>query len=263
MSHVGYEHLIFEAATGIATITLNRPKSLNALNRTLLEELAQAVNQAESDAAVRVLIVTGGGERAFASGADIPEFKGMDPVQALQYAEKVQTVMNRIENFRKPVLAAVNGYALGAGCELAMACDIIYAADSAKFGQPEVNLGMIPGAGGTQRLVRLVGIQRAKELIYTAEIIDAQEAHRIGLVTRVFPAAELMPATRRVAEAIISKGAVAIELVKRAIQEGADLELERALATEAKAFALCFATGETAEGINAFLEKRKPHFKGR
>lgn len=263
MSDVVYEHVIYETGPGIATITLNRPKNLNALNQTLLGELAQAVTLAESDPAIRVLIVTGGGDKAFAAGADIAEFKGMDPVQALHFVQEAQAVMNQIERLRKPVLAAVNGYALGAGCELAMACDIIYAADSAKFGQPEVNLGIIPGAGGTQRLLRRVGMQRAKELIYTGEAIDAQEAHRIGLVNKVFPAPELMAGTRKLAEKIISKGAVSIELAKRAIQEGADLDLDRALAVEAKACARCFATEDKTEGVDAFLEKREPRFKGR
>lgn len=260
---MGYEHLIYEGATGIATIILNRPKSLNALNRALLVELAHAVTQAERDPAVRALIVTGGGDKAFASGADITEFKDMDPVQALDFVQEVQAVMNRIEQMKKPVLAAVNGYALGAGCELAMACDIIYAADSAKFGQPEVNIGIIPGAGGTQRLLRRVGMPRAKELVYTGEIIDAQEAHRIGLVNKILPATELMVGTRRLAEKIISKGAVSIELAKRAMHEGADLNLERALALEAKACALCFATEDKTEGIDAFLGKRQPRFTGR
>ncbi|MFQ5658702.1 MAG: enoyl-CoA hydratase/isomerase family protein, partial [Candidatus Methylomirabilales bacterium] len=159
-----YENLIYEVEAGVATITLNRPTRLNAVNMALFRELAQAGTQAEGDPATRVVIITGAGEKAFASGAEITELKGMDPVQALQFIQEVQATVNRIEHLRKPVLAAVNGYALGAGCELAMACDLVYAADSAKFGQPEVNLGLIPGAGGTQRLPRLVGTRRAKEL---------------------------------------------------------------------------------------------------
>ncbi|MFQ5990590.1 MAG: enoyl-CoA hydratase/isomerase family protein [Candidatus Methylomirabilales bacterium] len=258
-----YENLIYEVEAGVATITLNRPTRLNAVNMALFRELAQAGTQAEGDPATRVVIITGAGEKAFASGAEITELKGMDPVQALQFIQEVQATVNRIEHLRKPVLAAVNGYALGAGCELAMACDLVYAADSAKFGQPEVNLGLIPGAGGTQRLPRLVGTRRAKELIFTGDIIDAHEAYRIGLVNSVFPAAELIAATRKIAEKILSKASVAVELAKSAIQEGKDLELERALALEAKAFGLCFATEDTKEGITAFLEKRQPHFKGR
>ena len=260
---MAYENLIYEVETGIATITLNRPTRLNALNMALLRELTEAGTQAEGDSAIRVVIITGAGERAFASGAEISELKEMEPVQALNFVQEVQAVLKRIEELRKPVIGAVNGYALGAGCELAMACDIVYAADSAKFGQPEVTLGLIPGAGGTQRLPRLVGTRRAKELIYTGDMIDAHEAFRIGLVNRVFPAGELMAAAKKVAEKIISKASVAVELAKRTIQEGEDLEIERALALEAKAFALCFATEDATEGITAFLEKRQPRFKGR
>ena len=258
-----YAHLIYEAASGIATITLNRPKVMNALSLALLRELLQAATRAEGNPAIRVLIVTGAGEKAFAAGADIPAFRDMGAAEGLSFLNEIQAVMNGIERLKKPVLAAVNGYALGAGCELAMACDMIYAAETAKFGLPEVNLGIIPGAGGTQRLPRRVGGARAKELIYTGEMIDAQEAYRIGLVNRVFPAPELMAGTRTLAEKIALKGAGAIASAKTAITEGADLDLKRALALEAKACALCFDTEDKAEGVSAFLEKREPRFKGR
>jgi enoyl-CoA hydratase len=260
---VEYTHLIYEAASGIATITVNRPNVMNALSQALLRELLQAATRAEGNPAIRAVIITGAGEKAFAAGADIAAFKDMGAGEALGFLKEAQGVMNRIEQLKKPVLAAVNGYALGAGCELAMACDMIYAADTAKFGLPEVNLGIIPGAGGTQRLPRRVGEARAKELIYTGEMIDAQEAYRIGLVNRVFPAPELMAATRRLAEKIVRKGAVAIESAKRVITEGADLDLKRALALEAKACALCFDTEDKTEGVSAFLEKREARFKGR
>ncbi|MGH7479974.1 MAG: enoyl-CoA hydratase/isomerase family protein, partial [Candidatus Methylomirabilales bacterium] len=210
-----YAHLIYEAASGIATITLNRPKVMNALSLALLRELLQAATRAEGNPAIRALILTGAGEKAFAAGADIAAFKDMGAGEALGFLKEAQAVMNRIERLKKPVLAAVNGYALGAGCELAMACDMIYAAETAKFGLPEVNLGIIPGAGGTQRLPRRVGGARAKELIYTGEMIDAQEAYRIGLVNRLFPARELMAGTRKLAEKIALKGAGAIASAKR------------------------------------------------
>ena len=258
-----YKHLIYEAASGIATITLNRSKVMNALSLALLRELLQAATRAEGNPAIRALIVTGAGERAFAAGADIAAFRNMGAGEALGFLKEVQAVMNRIERLKKPVLAAVNGYALGAGCELALACDLIYAAETAKFGLPEVNLGIIPGGGGTQRLPRRVGGARAKELIYTGEMIDAQEAYRIGLVNRVFPAPELMAGTRKLAEKIALKGAGAIASAKRVITEGADLDLKRALALEAKACALCFDTEDKTEGVSAFLEKREPRFKGR
>lgn len=260
---MGYQTIEYLVTDGIATITLNRPKVLNALNRELTRELHQGVGQAEQDQGVRVLIITGAGEKAFAAGFDISEFQKLTPLEALHLSHEVQAVCNRIERLKKPVIAAVNGYALGAGCELTLACDIVFASDRARFGQPEVNLGIIPGGGGTQRLSRLIGKQRAKELIYTGEMIDAQEAWRIGLANKVFPAAELMAEVRKFAEKVVSKGAVALELAKTVIEEGYDTPLETALALEAKAFALCFATEDKTEGINAFLEKRQPHFKGR
>lgn len=258
-----YQTIDYLATDGIATITLNRPKVLNALNRELAQELSQGVEQAEQDQGVRVLIITGAGEKAFAAGIDIAEFSQMGPLEALHFSQTIQALYTRIARLRKPVIAAVNGYALGAGCELVLACDLVFASDRARFGQPEVNLGIIPGGGGTQRLSRLIGKHRAKELIYTGEMIDAQEAWRIGLVNKVFPAAELMAEVRKFAEKVVGKGAVAIARAKAVIEEGYDTPLEVALALEANAFALCFATEDRTEGIQAFLEKRHPHFKGR
>ncbi len=255
--------LTYQVTDGIALLTLNRPKALNAINQMMLQELARVLDQAEQDQDVRVLILTGAEEKAFAAGADITEFQHMSPLEALHSSQDFQAAFNRIERLKKPVIAAVNGFCLGAGCELALACDMIFASDRARFGQPEINLGFIPGAGGTQRLTRLLGKSRAKELIFTAEIIDAQEAYRIGLVNKVFPAAELMAAVRKFAQQLISKGAVALELAKKVIDGGYEADLTSALALEAKAFALCFGTEDRTEGVNAFLEKRQPHFKGR
>lgn len=258
-----FKSIEFSVEDGIATITLNRPEAMNALNRDLIGELEEAVDQIGQDPKVRVVVITGAGEKAFAAGADIYEFKTMNAVEALNFVQQVQRVYNKIERLPQPVLAAVNGYALGGGCELMMACDIIYACEHAKFGLPEINLGLIPGAGGTQRLPRLIGEPRAKEMLFTGEMIDAQEACRIGLVNRVVPADELMPEVRKLAERIKSKSSVALRAVKEAVEEGYDLDLVKGLAIEAKLLALCFSTEDKEEGVAAFLEKRKPVFKGR
>ena len=260
MTHQTLKH---EVTDGVALITLNRPKALNAINRMMVQELTQVLNQAEEDQNVRILILTGAEEKAFAAGADITEFQHLSPIEALHSSQAFQAAFNRIDRLKKPIIAAVNGFCLGAGCELALACDMIYASDRARFGQPEINLGFIPGGGGTQRLARLIGRPRAKELIYTGEMIDAQEAYRIGFVNKVFPAAELIPAVKKLAQQVTSKGAVAIELAKKVIDEGYEGDLTSALALEAKGFALCFGTEDKTEGVNAFLEKRQPHFKGR
>lgn len=255
---MAYEYLIYEAASGIATITLNRPKVMNALSLALLRELLQAATRAEDDPAIRALIVTGAGEKAFAAGADIAAFKEMGAAEALGFLEEVQAVMNRIERLKKPVLAAVNGYALGAGCELALSCDMIYAAETAKFGLPEVNLGIIPGAGGTQRLPRRVGGARAKELIYTGEMIDAQEAYRIGLVNRVVPLKDLMAEAVKLARLLASKSPTALQLCLEAVNRGCEMALDEGLEYEATLFAMAVASGDAQEGTQAFLEKRKP-----
>ncbi|MBI3989603.1 MAG: enoyl-CoA hydratase/isomerase family protein [candidate division NC10 bacterium] len=248
---------------GIATITLNRPERLNALNRALVEELDQALDQVERNEAVKVAVITGAGEKAFAAGADINEFTGLKGVEALKHMEKIQRVFLKIERLSKSVVAAVNGYALGGGCELMMACDIAYASETARFGQPEINLGIIPGAGGTQRLPRLVGKMRAKELILTGDMIDAAEAYRIGLVNKVVPSGELMNEVKKLCEKLLSKWAVALKLAKAAIEEGSNAPLQEGMGIEAKAEAICFSTEDKEEGVAAFLEKRKPVFTGR
>lgn len=260
---MGFQTIELQIAGGIATITLNRPKALNALNLELAGELEQAVCQVRDDPAVRVVVITGAGDKAFAAGADITEFKEMSPVDAWAFTQQIQRVYLEIERLPKPVIAAVNGYALGGGCELMMACDIAYASDRAKIGQPEINLGIIPGAGGTQRLARLIGKQRAKELVLTGDMISAQEAWNLGLLNKVVPSDQLMIEVKKLAEKLVAKGAVALKAAKQAIEEGCDIGLERGLANEGKLFALCFATEDKNEGVNAFLEKRPPNFKGK
>jgi enoyl-CoA hydratase len=258
-----FQTIAFVVESGIATITLNRPQALNALNFAMVEELEQAVRQVRDDPAIRVLVITGAGEKAFAAGADITEFKGMSPVDAWVFTQRMQRLYLDLERLSKPVVAAVNGYALGAGCELMMACDITYAAETARIGQPEINLGLLPGAGGTQRLSRLIGKQRAKELVLTGDMIGAQEAWNLGLLNKVVPAADLMASVKKLAEKLAAKGAVALKAAKEAVEEGYDVGLESGLANEGKLFGLCFATEDKAEGVSAFIEKRPPRFKGR
>lgn len=257
-----YENILFETKDGIGILTFNRPKALNALNPKTLEELSDAVGRAWADDAIRVLVLTGAGEKAFVAGADISEFPRMNPLQARIFAEKGQEVFFRVEQLPKPVIACVNGFALGGGCELAMSCDFIYAAANARFGQPEVNLGLLPGFGGTQRLARLVGRSLAKELCMTGEMIDAQQAKEIGLVTRVFPADRLMEETLKIAGTLASRGPAVLRSIKQVINRGMDVDLRSACALEAEAFGVSFAGLDAKEGVSAFLEKRKPKFKG-
>ncbi len=260
---MGFETIVLDIQRGVATLTLNRPQRLNALNRQMFGELDQAFDQVAADSAARVLVITGAGDRAFAAGADIREFVDMSPVAALDFSRNAQRVFRKLETLPKPTIAAVNGFALGGGCELMMACDIAYAAETAKIGQPEIGLGIIPGAGGTQRLARLVGKQKAKELCMTGDMIPAEEALRLGLVCKVVPAAELMAEVGRLCERILGKGDVALRMVKEAIEAGAQVDLASGMEMEAKSWAVCFTTEDRAEGVQAFLEKRPPNFKGR
>jgi len=260
---MAFQTLDLQIGEGIATITLNRPKALNALNHEMIEELGRAVEQVRDDPAVRVVVITGAGDKAFAAGADITEFKGMGAVDGWMLTQRLQRLYLEIERLPKPVIAAVNGFALGGGCELMMACDIVYASDRAKIGQPEINLGLIPGAGGTQRLARLIGKQRAKELVLTGEMISAQDAWNLGLLNRVVASDQLVSEVRKLAEKLAAKGAVALKAAKEAIEEGYDAGLQGGLANEGKLFGLCFGTEDKVEGINAFLEKRPPQFKGK
>jgi enoyl-CoA hydratase len=256
-----FKNLLVEVADQVATVTINRPKVLNALNAETLKELEQAFAALEADPAAKVIIVTGAGEKAFVAGADIAAMQPIGPVAAREFALLAHRIMDRLEQGSKTVIAAVNGFALGGGCELAMACDIRLASDNARFGQPEINLGIIPGWAGTQRLPRLVGRGRALELLLTGDLIDAAEACRIGLVNRVVPTAELLPEARKLAGKIAGKGQVAVRLCRDAVRHGLEVDRARGSAMEADLFALCFATADQKEGMQAFLEKRKPEFK--
>ncbi len=247
---------------GIYLLTVSRPQALNALNAATLAELAQAIARVAADTAARVLLVTGAGDKAFVAGADISEMQQLTAAQAQAFSAQGMQVMQALEALPLPVIALVHGYALGGGCELALACDWIIASERAVFGQPEVNLGIPPGFGGTQRLARLVGRARALELVTTARQVKAEEALAIGLVTQVVPAAELRERGLAVARSIAAKGPVAVRLAKQAIQRGQDLDLANACAYETAAFALAFATADQKEGMRAFLEKRAPHFSG-
>jgi len=247
----------------VVTITLNRPDKLNALNDELLGELARTVRELMRDASVRCAILTGAGDKAFAAGADIAAMQSMTAVQAKLFAELGHRVGHALEATHFPVIAAVNGFALGGGCELALACDFIYASEQAKLGQPEVNLGVLPGFGGTQLLARRVGAARARELCMTGDMVGAEEALRIGLVNAVVPHAELLPRVRAVAAKIASKGPLAVAGIKRVVVRGADVPLPTANELEATAFAALFGTYDQREGMMAFLEKRTPRFEGR
>jgi enoyl-CoA hydratase len=254
--------LLLEQGDGIALITINNPKALNALTLDTFRALADLLDRLEEDADVRVLLLTGAGEKAFVAGGDIRYLESLDVEGARAFALLAQRLFDRIETFPKPVIAVVNGYALGGGCELAMACDLRIASETARFGQPEVKLGIIPGFAGTQRLARLVGKGRAKELVFSGEMIDAREAWRIGLVNRVVPAEALLAEARAVAATMVNKSASAIRLAKEAIENGLEMDFARAARYEADLFALCFATADAREGLKAFVEKRPAKFTG-
>jgi len=257
-----YENLLLTLEDRIATITVNRPKQLNALNGRTLMELLGSLGEISGSDAVDAVILTGAGEKAFVAGADIAEMADFSAQQGRAFAELGHRVCFAFEEIDKPVIAAVNGFALGGGCELALACDFVYASRTAKFGQPEVSLGVIPGFGGTQRLLRRVGKARAKELILTGDTIDAAEAHRIGLVNAVFEPADLMTRAREAAKKIAAKGPIAIAQAKRALQAGEEMSLASACELERQMFGAMFATQDQKEGMKAFLEKRPAVFKG-
>ena len=259
---MSFEFVLFEVDDAVATVTVNRPKVMNALNLEVTEELIQVFTQIGDDPAIKCVIFTGAGDKAFIAGADIAAMSTMNPLQARHISRRLQTLTVLMESIPQPIIAAVDGFALGGGTELAMACDFIYASEKSKFGQPEINLGIIPGAGGTQRLSRLVGKGWAKELCLTGEIISAQMAKEIGLVNRVFPSEELMPAVKKTAQAIAGKGRVSTRAVKELINLGYDLPLDHALRLEAEAFGICFSSPDQKEGMSAFMEKRKAEFKG-
>jgi len=259
----GYENLLFETENGIGIVTINRPKALNALNAATIYELDRIFTELAKDQTVKVVVLTGGGEKSFVAGADITEMQVMSAIEGRNWAKLAQAVFNKIENLPQPVIAAVNGYALGGGCEIAMACDIRIAADKAKFGQPEVSLGIPPGFGGTQRLARLIGKGRAKEMLFTGDMIDAAEAYRIGLVNKVTTSEELMNTAKAMAQTIMSRAPVAVQVCKAAVNEGLDTDLDSAIAYEAEVFGLCFSTVDQKEGMTAFVEKRKASFTGK
>ena len=257
------DNVLYEKKGAIAYVTLNRPKVLNALNKATIAELTEVFEDARDDAAVRGVILTGAGDRSFAAGADIGEMVADTPAEAEAKTRQGQRLTTLIENLGKPVVAAVNGFALGGGCELAMACTIRIAVEAARFGQPEVNIGIIPGYGGTQRLPRLVGKGRALQLILTGEMIDSQEAHRIGLVNEIVPNADLISRAEAILNRIDANAPVAVKLAIEAANRGLDLSLAEGLNIEATLFAQCVATVDMKEGVAAFREKRKPRFLGR
>ncbi len=257
-----YKTIIFEREEDVAIIRFNRPKALNAINLQLMMETEDALGKIASDKSLRVLIMTGSGEKAFVAGADISELKDLTPAQGRSFSRRGQDLFFRLEELPIPVIACVNGFALGGGTELAMACDFIYAADSANFGQPEINLGIIPGFGGTQRLSRLVGKSMAKELCMTGVMLGAQEAKDIGLVNKVFPRESLWNETIKVAKLLASKGKASLTQAKESIEHGYDNDLGTGCQIESYGFGMCLTSTDAREGMQAFLEKRKPVFKG-
>ncbi len=258
-----FENLLFEKKDSIAYVTVNRPKVLNALNMATMAELHRAFTAIKEDAEVRAAILTGSGEKAFIAGADISELAKQNAVDGKEYTHRGQAVLDLIENCGKPVIACINGFALGGGCEIAMACTMRLASDNAKLGQPEVKLGIIPGYGGTQRLPRLVGKGIAMQLVLTGEMITAQEAHRIGLVNEVVAPAELVPRAEAIAKKIIANAPLAVRYAMEAVNHGMELTLREGLYLEAALFGVCCATEDKKEGTTAFLEKRAAAFRGK
>lgn len=257
-----YETLLFEKRERVGIITINRPDKRNALNIKTREEGAALLDELRNDASINVVVITGAGDKAFVAGADIAEFAGRTAMMQRDVMT-ARSLFTAIDTFPKPIIAMINGYCLGGGCELALACDIRIASETASFGQPEINLGIIPGGGGTQRLTRLVGEGKAMEMILTGEIIDAKSAYQIGLVNHVFPPDVLQPKTMEIANRIAEKSPIALSLAKEAVKLASRSSLDEGLRREVDLFALCFSTEDKNEGVNAFLEKRKPEFKGK
>ena len=258
-----YKNILFAVEDNIATITFNRPKVLNAINLETILEFNNAIHKCEGDENIRAVILTGAGDRAFVAGADVTYFKDKSPQEIMKFVKLSQDALRFMEAMGKPVVASVNGFALGGGTEISMACDIRFASDKARFAQPEILLGFIPGWGGTQRLARLVGVGRAKELVLSGEQITAQRAYEIGLVNRVFTAEQLMEETKKFAQKLVGMPPFAIKMAKCAINYGYDLSLDSALNLEIQCNVQCFSTQDLKEGVAAFLEKRKPNFIGR
>ena len=260
---MAYQNIRLEVANGVATLTIDRPQVLNALNAATLSELAHAFDSCRDDESVRGLVITGAGEKAFVAGADIKELAQMNPLGAKDLAFRGQQVLARVENMGKPTVAMINGFALGGGLELALACNLRTAATTARLGLPEVSLGIIPGYGGTQRLSRVAGPAVAREWILTGDMFSAEEAHRVGVVNRIFPAAELRSGTLKLVESILSRGPVAVRFAIEAINRGSNIPQREGEILECDLFGLAASTEDMHEGMAAFLEKRKPSFKGR
>lgn len=256
------ENILLDRRGRVAVITINRPDKLNALNIKTRLELAETLDELRDDQEIRVVVITGAGEKAFVAGADINEFAGRTAVQQ-RAVMKAKSIFTAAEDFPKPLIAMINGFCLGGGCELALSCDIRLASDRARFGQPEINLGIIPGGGGTQRLTRLIGEGKAMQIILSGEMIDAQEAYRLGLANEVFPHAQLEAKTMELANKIAEKSPVALAMAKTAVKTAARTNLREGLDQEIDLFAICFSSEDKEEGVRAFLEKRKPDFKGR
>lgn len=256
------ENILLDRLGRIARITINRPDKLNALNIKTRQELAEALDELRVDDEIRVVVITGAGEKAFVAGADINEFAGRTAVQQ-RTVMKARSIFTAAEDFPKPLIAMINGFCLGGGCELALSCDIRIAGERARFGQPEINLGIIPGGGGTQRLTRLIGEGKAMQMILTGEMIDAQEAWRLGLVNEVHPVDQLEEKTMEMASKIAEKSPIALSMAKTAVKNAARMNLREGLDSEIDLFALCFSSEDKEEGVRAFIEKRKADFKGR
>ena len=259
---MAYENIIFQIDEGIATISFNRPKALNALNRALLEEFSQALDEIAADENIRVLVLTGAGGKSFVAGADINELATYNSLSAKNFTRNSHNILFKLQELPIAVIAAVNGFALGGGTEIAIACDFIYASENAKFGQPEINLGLIPGLGGTQRLPRLIGMNMAKELVFTGKMISAADAQKIGLANKVVPQDQLMEEVMKTAREIASKGKVSLRAAKQAINFGMNADLATGIHIEVDAFGLCYDSSDAKEGTSAFLGKRKAEFKG-
>jgi len=259
---MNYDNILFNIEDNVAVLKFNRPKALNAVNPDVFIEMNDALDRIVLDKTVKVLVLTGEGEKAFVAGADIAHMVNLTPLQLKEFSRNGQDLLFRLEKLPIPVIACVNGFALGGGCEIAMACDFVYASENAKFGQPEITLGVIPGFGGTQRLPRLIGKSMAKELCMTGGMISAQEAKDLGLVNRVFPKDKLFEETMKTARAIAFKGKVALKAIKECIQRGMDVDLASGCYMESEAFGLIATSPDKKEGMTAFLEKRTPEFKG-
>jgi enoyl-CoA hydratase len=258
-----FKYIIYEKSEGIATITLNRQDVLNALSKEVIDEILQALEDVRNDENIRVVIITGAGEKAFSAGADIKDMKGMTAIKARDLSTMGGRLCDAIENLEKPVIAAINGFALGGGLELAMACDIRIASENARMGQTEINIGLIPGWGGTQRLTKLIGMTKAKELIFTGKMIDAKTAEQLGLINMVVPPEKFKEAVRQFAAELASKAPVALKVAKALINKGAYINLDSAVALEREGIGVVGSTEDLQEGVSAFIEERKPVFKGK